>query len=63
MDPFRLLMRMAMWSRRPPSLRRVLVAAAVIAIALGVVAAEKAGYWPDWARSERVPHRGVPQGL
>ena len=47
MDLSRIILRMALWIRRPPSAQRIVVIGAVILIALIVVAIEKAGYWPD----------------
>ena len=48
------LLRMAQWLRHQPSRRQVLIGAVVLGAALAVVAVEKAGLWPDWARVERV---------
>ena len=43
----RLILRMALWMRRPPSLQRIILFAAIVAIGLAVVAIEKAGLWPS----------------
>jgi uncharacterized membrane protein len=56
MDVFaRLLLRMAMWVRNPPSRQQVYVMAAVVAFAAVIVTIEWLGYWPDWMRVERLP--------
>lgn len=47
MDLSRILLRMALWLRRPPSLQRIIIIGAVILIGVIVFAIEKAGYWPD----------------
>lgn len=54
MNP-RHLWRMALWLRRPPSARRVLLVFAVVALALLVAAADHLGLWPDWARASAPP--------
>jgi hypothetical protein len=52
---------MALWFRRPPSLQRLVMFAAVIALGLAVLGLEKAGLWPSWmtldkpAREMRLP--------
>ena len=43
------LMRMSQWSRRPPSLNRVLMVIAVAAICLVLAGLQYFGLWPDWA--------------
>ncbi|GAB4387829.1 hypothetical protein [Albidovulum sp.] len=43
----RLLLRMARWARRPPSMQRVVLGAAVIALCLLLAAAEWAGWLPS----------------
>lgn len=42
------LVRMARWARHPPSARRVLLVAGVIAACLALVAVERWVGWPDW---------------
>ena len=56
MDP-RWLLRMSLWARNPPSLKRVILVFAIIAAALAIGLVEWLGYWPDWATAERVPRR------
>ncbi len=54
MNPMLWLMRASRWSRNPPSARRVKLVLAVIAIAVAVVVLDRTGYWPDWARMDRM---------
>ncbi|SDG19754.1 hypothetical protein SAMN04489759_105131 [Sulfitobacter delicatus] len=56
MDP-RWLLRMSLWVRNPPSLKRVILVFAIIAAALAIGLVEWLGYWPDWATAERIPRR------
>ena len=42
------LLRMARWARNPPSMRRVMLVAAVIGVCLILVGTEKLGLWPEW---------------
>jgi hypothetical protein len=56
MDP-RHLMRAKRWVQNPPSAKRVKLIFGVIALALLVVGLERFGFWPDWARAERIPRR------
>lgn len=51
----RLLMRMAYWVRRPPSRARIIVMAAVVAIALACVLVEAVWGWPSWLTVGRTP--------
>jgi hypothetical protein len=44
------LTRMARWVRRPPSMLRVKIVAATIALVIVIAVLGKAGYWPEWAR-------------
>lgn len=53
-----LLVRMAIWLRRPPSRRFIMVAVAVLALAAILYGLESAGLWPDWASADRMPRRG-----
>lgn len=53
MNPMNWLIRMSRWSRNPPSMKRVLLVFAIVALALLVFGIEKLGYWPDWAKVER----------
>lgn len=53
------LMRASRWVRHPPSAGRVRLVLAVIALAVIVVILDKTGYWPDWARMDRM-RRTVP---
>ena len=50
------LLRASRWARNPPGKGRVMLAAAVIALALAILALDKTGYWPEWAQMERA-HR------
>lgn len=52
------LMRMARWSRRPPSMQHVMIGAVVLAIALAIWGLDAMGWWPDWARVEKMPKPG-----
>ena len=42
------LLRMARWSRRPPSMARVKLFLAVLGLCLVLALLQWAGYWPDW---------------
>lgn len=44
-----LLMRAALWARRPPSKAAAAAMAGAVALALAILAAEHFGLWPDWA--------------
>lgn len=50
-------LRMARWSRRPPSWGRVKLVLAVIAICLVIAAFEWLFGWPDWLTVDRRPLR------
>lgn len=54
-----LLVRMAIWLRRPPSRRTIQVALVVLAVAAVLVGLEAAGLWPEWATAERTGRHGV----
>ena len=56
LDP-RHLMRAKRWVQNPPSAKRVKLVFGAIAIALLIVGLERLGFWPDWARAERIPRR------
>lgn len=58
---FRLLPRLAMWVRRPPSPRRMLIIGIVLAAALAIAGIEKYVGWPDALTVERVPRGLVPR--
>ena len=58
---FRILPRLAMWIRRPPSPRRMLIIAVVVAAALAIAGIEKYVGWPDALTVERLPRNPVPQ--
>ncbi|MBH0238742.1 hypothetical protein [Methylobrevis albus] len=56
----RLLLRMAIWIRRPPSRRRIMMVVVIGALGLAIVGIERYVGWPDWARLEpkpSIPHR------
>lgn len=58
MDLFaRLLVRAALWIRRPPSKRYVYALLGVAVLVAVVAGLEAAGLWPEWATSERLPRR------
>lgn len=57
MMDLRHLMRAKRWAQNPPSAKRVKLVFGVIAIALLIVGLERLGFWPDWARAERIPRR------
>ena len=52
---FRLLPRLAIWIRRPPSRRRLLILAITLGAALAIAGIEKYVGWPDSMRVERMP--------
>lgn len=58
---FRLLPRLAMWIRRPPSPRRMLIIAIVVATALAIAGIERYVGWPEALTVERLPRNPVPQ--
>jgi hypothetical protein len=47
-------LRMSRWVRRPPSQRRLLLVAVVIALVVAIWALERWGLWPDWATTQRL---------
>ncbi len=58
MDPLtRLLIRMAMLLRRPPSRRQLITMAVVLAVSLAIAGYERGFGWPDWLSAEPVPIR------
>ena len=61
MNPIHLL-RMQRWLRHPPSMRRVILVFAVVALCAAIWGLEHFGLWPDWAKTERVP-RGIGRPL
>ena len=54
MNPIHLL-RMRRIVQRRPSLRRVILVLAVVALAGAIWGLEQAGLWPDWATANRAP--------
>jgi|OM-RGC.v1.035602745 hypothetical protein len=61
MDLFtRLLLRAAIWVRRPPSSRHVAVVAVALAIGGALAAIEHFFGWPDWATVSPHGFRGTP---
>lgn len=60
MDPMMWLMRASRWARHPPSAGRVVLVLAVIALAVLIVALDRTGAWPDWARMERMRRPALP---
>ncbi len=52
------LLRAKRWVQNPPSTARVRLVFVLVALALGVVALEYFGLWPEWARAELIP-RGL----
>jgi hypothetical protein len=56
----RLLLRMALWIRHPPSRQQLMIMAVAVVVALAVVAADRAGLWPDSLRTP-IGHRGWPR--
>lgn len=55
MDLVRILVRMARWSRRPPSKQWLIAAGVAVAVALLLVGIETFVGWPDELRVERPP--------
>lgn len=56
---FRILPRLVIWIRRPPSPRRMLLIAVVVAAALAIAGIEKYVGWPDALTVERLPRNPV----
>ncbi|KHA52275.1 hypothetical protein Z947_2577 [Sulfitobacter geojensis] len=50
-------MRMSQWARNPPSAKRVKLVFGIIAIAAVIWGIEWLGYWPEWAKTERIPRK------
>ena len=48
------LMRMARWARNPPSPARMKLMAAVGVLGLAIWGIEAMGWWPEWAKTERI---------
>jgi hypothetical protein len=62
MDIFlRLLVRMAYWSRRPPSRQFLIAAAVAISVALSIALVERFVGWPDFLTVEPLPRRPFPR--
>ena len=53
--PWRRLLRMAIWARRPPSERRVKLVFGVIVLVLALFAVERLLGWPDWLTLDSRP--------
>ncbi len=51
------LLRMSKWARNPPSAKRVMLVFGIIALAAIIVGIEWMGWWPDWAKAERMPRK------
>lgn len=51
------LMRAKRWVQNPPSAKRVKLVFAAVAIALIIVGLEHFGFWPEWAKAERMPRK------
>jgi hypothetical protein len=51
------LIRMSRWARNPPSLKRVILVFSICAVAIAIWGIDYLGYWPDWARAERIPRK------
>lgn len=56
------LVRMRQWAQNPPSMGRVILVLAVIAICLGLYAIERVWGWPDWLTVEPVGRGFRPPG-
>jgi hypothetical protein len=62
MDLARIVLRLALWFRRPPSLQRIIIFAAVIVLGLAVLALERAGLWPSWMTLDKpAKHMRLPR--
>jgi hypothetical protein len=48
MFDLRWMLRMARWSRRPPSQRKVMLVLGVLVACLALAALPHFGLWPDW---------------
>ena len=60
MDVFaRLLLRMALWVRTPPSRRWLIAASIAVAVAAMIVTLEHYQLWPNWMQADRLP-RSIP---
>jgi hypothetical protein len=53
MDPVRLMMRLALLFRRPPSRRRAWIILVVLAVSAVLVGIERLVGWPDWLTPDR----------
>ncbi|MFB2549638.1 hypothetical protein [Ensifer soli] len=61
MDQFaHLLVRMALWLRRPPSRQWLWIAAIVVIAAAILVGLEYAGLWPESWKVQRLPRNPLP---
>ncbi len=50
-------LRMKRWAQNPPSWGRAKLVFGVIVVALVIVALEHFGFWPEWAKAERIPRK------
>lgn len=50
-------MRIALWLRRPPSRRQLVVMAVVVVIALLIGTLDWLGWWPDMLRIDKIPRQ------
>lgn len=58
MDPLtRLLLRLALWFRQPPSRSHVILIFVVLALCLVIVGIERIFGWPEWLRTQPMPIR------
>lgn len=51
------MMRASRWARNPPSMGRVMLVLAVIAICAILFVIERYVGWPDWLTADRPPRR------
>ncbi|WP_261194279.1 hypothetical protein [Pseudoruegeria sp. SHC-113] len=55
----RWLMKMSLWARNPPPLKKVLFVFGIIGVCLALFAVERLVGWPDWATVNRMNGRVV----
>ncbi len=56
LDP-RHLLRAKRWAQNPPSWGRVKLVFGVIIVALVIIGLEYFGFWPEWAKAEKIPRK------